>query len=96
MEAPLRGYTGCRQEHQAADSRKQHLGNKCTHGGGPGNETQKETFDSLWMRYERVLLGFRSSLVFEIISLYKPVKQIKYNLSNQRDISKKSKCPQVS
>lgn len=34
VEAPLGSHAGCRQEHQAADCRKQHLGNKGTHGGG--------------------------------------------------------------
>lgn len=43
VEAPLGGHTGCRQKHQAADCRKQHLGNKCAHCGGTANTTQIET-----------------------------------------------------
>lgn len=42
VEAPLGGHAGCRQEHQAADCRKQHLGNKRTHVGGPVDTTQIE------------------------------------------------------
>lgn len=34
VEAPLGGHAGCGQEDQAADCRKQHLGNIGTHGEG--------------------------------------------------------------
>lgn len=42
VEAPLGSHTGCRQEHQAADCRQQHLGNKCTHDGWTANQTLRK------------------------------------------------------
>ena len=58
VEAPFGGQAGCRQEHQAADCGKQHLGNKCTHGEGENLESI--AVDGLLMRV------FQSSKAFEI------------------------------
>lgn len=46
VEAPLGRHAGRRQKHQAADRRKQHLGNKCSHGGATVNTTQGESVEA--------------------------------------------------